>query len=107
MRSCATGPVSALIKYIDQLGATVTIDRGVRKINITPQHGPTVNLLHDSKRVVADFLETAVRCSILKKFSHTQASDASRRKDLMDIPEVISHCATQQCLEAKKPPLKT
>ena len=73
-----------------QLDTRVGIDMRSMQIMMIPQHGPPVNLLHDTRRVVNDFLETAIRVVILQKFAKVQASDAPRRKDMIGIPPLVN-----------------
>ena len=84
------------------MNARVELDTSARRIIITPQNGPPVDLLHDSKRVVKEFFETAIRVAILEKFAQIQSSDTPRRKDMVAIPGVVNQHASLQCLKAKR-----
>ena len=69
IRSVAVGPVSSFFMFLEQLDVGADVNVQARRVTLRPPCGPTVDLLHPTKKAVATMVETAIRAKTLRYFA--------------------------------------
>jgi hypothetical protein len=100
------GPVSALIGAVYDMGVKLDVDRDNQRLTATPPHGPTMNLLHPSTKVVKANLEKWIRMSILGRLAEQVNTPKPRRKDFAGITTLVDRRATLSLFRTTKSPIK-
>ena len=88
------------------MGVKLDVDRDNQRLTATPPHGPTMNLLHPSTKVVKANLEKWIRMSILGRLAEQVNTPKPRRKDLAGITTLVDRRATLSLFRTTKSPIK-
>ena len=105
LRSVAPGPASAVLTTICDLGAKLTLDEQNMTINITPEFGPTIDLLHPSRKAISKAIQGWTRNAVLGVLAAQVDMRNPRRKDMTGLHACIYVHTTLSLYHAKKTPI--
>ena len=89
-KSPSPGPVQALVGAISDANLKLDVDADRKRLIVSALHGPSVDLLHPSAKVVKAHLQQWVRMKIMGKLADEVNKPKPRRKVLSGFPNSLT-----------------